>query len=106
MKKIITSIAIVTLFTFYLTACKKSSDTQQPQTTLQKIQAKWQVDTYYENDHFSGADHIKNTVGTANDYFDFRPDGKIYFSLQELAGYCNIQLSYRYATFNRWFKQI
>ena len=82
MKKIITSIAIVTLFTFCLTACKKSSDAQQPQTTLEKIQAKWQLQTFLENDHYSGSDHITNITGTANDYLDFKTDGKIYYSLQ------------------------
>ena len=81
MKKIITSIVIVTLVTFYLTACKKSSDTQQPQTTLQKIQNKWLLQNYLENDHYSGLDHIKNLTGGANDYLDFRTDGKVYVSL-------------------------
>lgn len=81
MKKIITSVAVATLLIFCLSACKKSSDTQTPQTTLQKIQAKWQLENYYENDHYSGADHIKNTVGTSGDYLDFRSDGKVYTSL-------------------------
>lgn len=81
MKKIITSIAIVTLVTFYLTACKKSSDTQQPQTTLQKIQNKWLLVNVVDNDHYSGSDHITTTPGTSNDYFDFRADGKIYYSI-------------------------
>ena len=82
MKKIITSIAIVTLITFCLPACKKSSDTQQPQTTLQKMQAKWQLETLFQNDHYSGTDHIMNITGTVNDYLDFRTDGKIYSSIQ------------------------
>lgn len=80
MKKIITSIAVATLIVLCITACKKT-DTQQPQTTLQKIQAKWQLQTYYSNDHFSGTDHIQNITGTANDYLDFRTDGKVYSSL-------------------------
>src|ERR1035437_4655151 len=82
MKKIITSIAIVTLITFCLPACKKSSDTQQPQTTLQKMQAKWQLETLFQNDHFSGTDHIMNITGTASDYLEFRTDGKSYYSIQ------------------------
>ncbi len=81
MKKIITSIAIVTLFTFCLAACKKSSDTQQPQTTLQKIQNKWLLVNITDNDHYSGSDHITTTPGTSTDYFDFRADGKIYYSI-------------------------
>ena len=81
MKKFITLIAIVTLFTFCLTACKKSSDTQQPQTTLQKIQNKWLLVNITDNHHYSGSDHITTTPGTSTDYFDFRADGKIYYSI-------------------------
>lgn len=80
MKKIIIPMAVATLIVFCITACKKT-DNQQPQTTLQKIQAKWQLQTYYSNDHFSGVDHIQNVTGTASDYLDFRPDGKVYSSL-------------------------
>ncbi len=81
MKKNIIAITIVAMAIIYLPACKKSSDIQpEPQTTFQKIQAKWQLVTHYENDHFAGVDHIKNTTGTATDYLDFRTDGKIYAS--------------------------
>src|ERR1035437_6472679 len=81
MKKFITSIAIVALVTFYLPACKKSSDTQQPQTTLQKIQNKWLLVNVVQNDHYSGSDNITTTPGTSTDYFDFRADGKMYISV-------------------------
>lgn len=81
MKKIITSVAVAILITFCLPACKKSSETQPPQTTLQKIQAKWQLQTWLDNDHYSGVDHITNSTGGANDYLDFRTDGIVYFSL-------------------------
>lgn len=79
MKKIITSIAIVTVVTFYLSACKKS-DTQRTttQTPLQKIQAKWQLQTYVYNDHYANMDHLTNLTGGANDYLDFRTDMKVY----------------------------
>lgn len=80
MKKLINTLAVATLLFIGIAACKKS-DTTQPQTTLQKIQAKWQLQTYYENDHFSGADHIKNSAGTTSDFLDFRTDGKVYTSL-------------------------
>lgn len=81
MKKIITSLAVVTLIVLCITACKKT-DTQQPlQTTLQKIQAKWQLQSLVENDHISGTDHITTITGNANDYIDFRTDGKVYSSI-------------------------
>ncbi|HUS01786.1 MAG TPA: hypothetical protein VMY77_08670 [Chitinophagaceae bacterium] len=80
MKKFITSMAVATLLVCILPACKKT-DTPAPQTTEQKLQAKWQLDTYAENDHFSGADHLQNLTGGPNDYLDFRSDGKVYVSL-------------------------
>lgn len=72
--------AVATLIACILPACKKT-DTQAPQTTQQKLQAKWQLDTYVENDHFLGADHFQNLTGGPNDYLDFRADGKVYVSL-------------------------
>lgn len=83
MKKIIITTAIAILVIFSMSACKKSDS----QTTLQKIQAKWQLDNYYENDHFSGVDHFKTITGTSADYYDFRTDGKVYFSF---GGYSDI----------------
>jgi hypothetical protein len=81
MKKLITSITIVILFTIFLSACKKPNDPPATLTTLQKIQAKWQIETYAENDYYSGADHIQNKTGSTSDYLDFRADGKVYVSL-------------------------
>ncbi len=89
MKKILKTLAVATLIFTWLPACKKT-DTVQPQTTLQKIQAKWQLQTYYENDHYLGADHIRNMTGTSNDYLDFRTDGKVYsfiFGNKDTASY-------------------
>ncbi len=80
MKKIIRLLTILTLVTLYLSACKKSHDDTQ-QTTLQKLQAKWQLQSWVENDHFSGTDHIITTTGNAADYIDFRNDGKVYSSI-------------------------
>jgi hypothetical protein len=80
MKKFIKSMAVATLMVCLFPACKKT-DTQVPQTTLQKIQAKWQLVTYQENDHFSGMDHIQSLTGGSDDYLDFRTDGKVYVSV-------------------------
>ena len=81
MKKILKTLAVATLVFVCLPACKKTDAAWQQLTTIQKIQAKWQVQTYYENDHYFGVDHIKNSNGTVNDYLDFRTDGKVYTSM-------------------------
>ncbi len=81
MKKIITSLAVVTLIVLCNTACKKTETQQPQQSTLQRIQAKWQLQSWVENDHISGTDHITTITGNANDYIDFRTDGKVYSSI-------------------------
>jgi hypothetical protein len=82
MKKIITSIVIVTLVTMFLQACKKSDTTTTlPQTTLQKIQAKWTLESIVENNYYSGSNHTNTTTGTSTDYLDFKTDGKVYYSI-------------------------
>ena len=81
MKKFITSIAAATILICSMPGCKKSSDTQQPpQTTLQKIQAKWFLATDVYNDHYSGTDHIVTQLG-ANDYVEFKTDGNVFSSV-------------------------
>lgn len=73
--------AVATLMVLSITSCKKSSDIQQPQTAIEKILGIWQLQTLIENSHFSGADHIYTTSGIASDKFDFRADGRIYYSI-------------------------
>ena len=79
MKKIITSALLALLVIFYLPACKKSD---KPQTTLEKIQGKWQLVTDVQNDHIAGQDDITTYTGTPGDILDFRADGKVYISIQ------------------------
>lgn len=79
MKKIITSAVLVLLVTFYLPACKKSD---KKQTTIEKIQGKWQLQTDIDNEHLSGQDNITTITGGPADIFDFRTDGKVYSNLQ------------------------
>ena len=81
MKKILKTMALGILVFICMPSCKKTDSSGQPLTTIQKLQAKWQVQTYYENDHYFGADHIKNSIGTVNDYLDFRTDGKVYTAM-------------------------
>jgi hypothetical protein len=78
MKKIITSVVLVSLVTFYLPACKKSD---KKQTTIEKVQGKWQLVTDISNEHVSGMDHINTTTGSPGDILDFRTDGKVYSNI-------------------------
>jgi hypothetical protein len=78
MKKFITSAILVLIITFYLPACKKSD---KAQTTLEKIQGKWQLVTDVENDHIAGQDDITTYTGGPSDIIDFRADGKAYFNI-------------------------
>ena len=82
MKKNITSIVVVALITFYLSACKKND--QLPQTTLQKIQNKWTLVNIVDNYRYFGSDHITTSLFASTDYWDFRTDGKIYMSTGSL----------------------
>ena len=79
MKKFITSAILALLVTFYLPACKKSD---KKQTTLEKIQGVWQLETDVDNEHVSGQDNITTITGAAGDILDFRTDGKVYSNLQ------------------------
>ncbi len=62
---------------FYLPACKKS-DKKEEQTTIEKIQGKWQLDSDIQNHHRSGEDNIDTITGDPGDIVDFRTDGKVY----------------------------
>src|ERR1700692_3642906 len=79
MKKIIPSVALALLVTFYLPACKKTD--KQP-TTIEKVQAKWNLVTDTFNDHVSGQDNISTITGATGDIIDFRTDGKVYSNIQ------------------------
>lgn len=78
MKKFITSVALVLLVTFYLPACKKKD---KQQTTIEKIQGKWQLESDIFNDHISGQDNITTITGGPADILDFRTDGKAYVNI-------------------------
>lgn len=80
MKKIITSIAISAISILFMTSCKKT-DKPQEQTTIQKIQGTWFLQNIVDNYHSSGVDHIYTTSGISTDFFEFRNDGKIYYSV-------------------------
>lgn len=78
MKKFITSLALVSLVTFYFQACKKSVDEQ---STIKKVQGIWQLQSDIQNHHFSGHDNIDTITGEPGDIVDFRTDGKVYTNI-------------------------
>lgn len=82
MKKITTLAVLVLLVTFYLPACKKKD---KQQTTLEKIQGIWQIDTVIQNDHISSEDNIDTLAGDPGNIADFRTDGKVYLNIQSEA---------------------
>ena len=77
MKSITLTILAAFLIAF-LPACKKT-DNLTPQ---QKLLGKWHLQTILTHDHIAGADHTSTYTGTANDYVDFRSDGKVYSNVQ------------------------
>ena len=79
MKKVIPSAALIFLAIFCMEACKKSDN---PQSTLQKVQSNWQLVSEIVNVHISGQDNITTITGTSADYVDFRADGKVYSDIQ------------------------
>ena len=81
MKKLITSTALMTLIIFGFTSCQKKDAVQPTLTMAQKIQGIWILQNIVTNDHFAGADHKYTTAGTAADIFDFRADGKVYYTV-------------------------
>ena len=65
------------MLTFIFESCKKK-DTA---TTLQKIQAKWSIESVIDHEHDPSSlpiDTTVTTLGVATDYIDFRSDGKVY----------------------------
>ncbi len=70
------SITLILLFALVTFSCKK--DDKPGQTTSQRIQHKWGVDSYVSNNHIGGIDDIETSPGSAQDYVDFRTDGKVY----------------------------
>ncbi len=72
---------------FFLTSlsvisCKKED---KEKTTIEKIQAKWTLESVVVHiaDYSVPYDTTLFQAGTANDYFDFRADGKVYSFLHD-----------------------
>jgi hypothetical protein len=84
--KLYLSLLSVCLLT--IVSCKKEDE----KTTAEKIQAKWQVESTYYNDHIAGEDDSETLPGNASDYFDFRADGKLYYNLDGDADTLNYAL--------------
>lgn len=78
MEKLFYAPLLVLLGVICLPACKKAD---KKQTTSEKIQGKWNVETDVFNDHFSGQDNISTYTGQPGDAVDFRADGKVYSTI-------------------------
>jgi hypothetical protein len=77
MKKVFLFTMSAIMLTFIFESCKKK-DTA---TTLQKIQAKWSIESVIDHEHDPSSlpiDTTVTTLGVATDYIDFRSDGKVY----------------------------
>ncbi len=81
MKKVFLFTISSLMLTFIFESCKKKDTT----TTLQKIQAKWAIESVIDHEYdpsSSPADNTNTYQGVAaTDYVDFRADGKVYSSL-------------------------
>ncbi len=67
-----------------LIASCNDDDDNNVQTTQEKIQHTWLVDSTTQRTVSSGADNTVTYTGTAADYFDFRSDGKLYYKVSVL----------------------
>ena len=67
MKKNIQLLLIIVIASHFA-ACK--SKDKQPQTTIEKIQARWTLESQVENEHISGQDNVTNISGTAADVIE------------------------------------
>ena len=66
---------------YVFVSCKKSDKKTTQLTVLQRIQAKWGIESVIDHEHLTaGFDTTVTSAGTASDYVDFRSDGKVYFS--------------------------
>jgi hypothetical protein len=77
MKKVFLFTMSAIMLTFIFESCKKK-DTA---TTIQKIQAKWSIESVIDHEHDPSSlpiDTTVTTLGVATDYIDFRSDGKVY----------------------------
>jgi len=75
--KTIKSTIMMFVALFSLVSCKK--DEVVVQTTAQKIQAKWGIETSTNTEYVPPAEKLTTTYhGNSADYFDFRANGKVY----------------------------
>ncbi len=79
MKRVIILLGFLSVLAVF--SCKK--DQVKEKTTLEKVQAKWELEniTLHLREPSEPIDTTVVYTGTANDYFDFRTDGKVYSSI-------------------------
>jgi hypothetical protein len=90
MKKFSLFILSLLIVAYTMVSCSKSKDTTPTQTTLQKIEGKWLLETFIYHEHGTQSPTFDSTdtyVGTASDYFDFKNNGQVYFSPTDSSSY-------------------
>lgn len=76
-------LALSALSILSLAACKKedTTDNQQQQPTVaERIQAKWSIESLQYHEEMDGEVTDTTAAALSTDYFDIRPDSKIYVS--------------------------
>lgn len=68
------------LLSILFLACKKKTE-ERELTTQEKILGKWKVSTIIEEEIISGTAQTNTYNGVADDYIDFREDGKVYYNV-------------------------
>ena len=85
MKKLSLFLIVILLAGYTFVSCSKGNDntTPPPVTASQQLQAKWALESYVY--HQYGTNPVQDTTeiysGTANDFLDFKPTGKVNFSV-------------------------
>lgn len=73
--KIVRLLSLVAVVALLFCSC---TGDDAPQTTMQKIQARWTYEKDISYDLFFGTGHWDTTYADPGDYMDFRTDGKMY----------------------------
>ena len=77
MKKIITSLAVIALFSVSFVSCKK----EKTKSVSERIVGVWNLKTMLYHEHVEGTDNTSTSAGGANDTFEFTADGNVKVNL-------------------------
>ncbi|HYH15575.1 MAG TPA: hypothetical protein VD794_10155 [Flavisolibacter sp.] len=63
-------------------SCKKDNEEDITNDLARRIHGKWQINSIMIKENLSGTERNVTHHGGASDYFDFKPNGKVYTSMQ------------------------